>query len=144
MRRVSVRRSGGAGDLWLAVAGLAVGVLAGVALRSLSGTVDRRRVRDLVAGLTGTRPKPASARLLAQRVVDALDDDLGLHGLAFSVATVDRGHLELHGWVPNRALRARAIRVATLAVPEAEIVNRLQVRDEDDTPVDPPAVQQPA
>lgn len=144
MHRVSVRRSGGPGDLWLVVAGLAVGILAGAALRSLGGTVDRQQVRDLVSGLTGSRSKPASARLLAQRVVDALDDDLGLHGLAFSVAAVDRGHLELHGWVPNRALRARAIRVATAAVPEAEVVNRLQVRDEDETPVDPRTVRQPA
>lgn len=144
MRRVSVRRSGGAGDLWLVVAGLAVGVVAGVAIRSLRGVVGRPQAREFVAGLRGRHPAPVSARRLAQRVMDALDDDLGLHGLGFTVATVDRGHLELHGWVPTRALQARAIRVAMAAVPEAEIVNRLQVRGEDDTPASPAAAQQPA
>ena len=40
--------------------------------------------------------------------------------------------MELHGWVPSRAARARAMRVAAAAAPDIDVTNRLSVRGEDD------------
>ena len=65
-------------------------------------------------------------------VQEALEADPALAGIAFTVVPVGRGHVELHGWVPTRALRARAFRVATGAAPTIDVTNRLSVRGEDD------------
>ena len=133
MRRLSVRHSRGSGALLPILTGITLGFLAGFLLRGAVGGVDRRRLRTLREEITGEFP---SARPLARAAVlaveDALEREPSLAGIAFTVVPVGRGHVELHGWVPTRSLRARAFRVATAAAPAIEVTNRLSVRGEDD------------
>jgi hypothetical protein len=97
------------------------------------GGVDRRRLRTLREEITGEFP---IERPLARAAVSAVEGALGrepaLGGIDFTVVPVGRGHVELHGWVPTRAARARAFRVAMSAAPAIEVTNRLSVRGEDD------------
>jgi len=115
------------------LAGLTLGFLAGLLVRGAVGGVDRRRLRTLREELTGEFPiERPLARAAVSAVEAALDRDPALAGIAFTVVPVGRGHVELHGWVPTRATRARAFRVATGAAPAIEVTNRLSVRGEDD------------
>lgn len=133
MRRLSVRRSRDSGALGPVLAGLLVGVLGGFLLRGAVGGVDRQRLRTLREEITGEFPlQRPLARAAVSAVEGALQRDAALAGISFTVVPVGRGHVELHGWVPTRAARARAFRVATGAVPAIEVTNRLSVRGEDD------------
>lgn len=60
----------------------------------------------------------------------AADPQLG--ALAIDVLPVSRQRVELHGWVPVRALRTRAHRISCEAVGADAIVNCILVRGEDD------------
>jgi len=132
MRRHSVRHSD---ELTLGpvLAGLTLGFLAGFLLRGAVGGVDRRRLQALREELTGGY---AVARPLARAAVtavrNALEREPALAGIHFEVVAVGRGHVEVHGWVPSRSARARAIRVAMAAAPDIDVTNRLSVRGEDD------------
>lgn len=146
MRRLSVRHSREPGSLFPALAGLTLGFAAGFLLRGIVGGVDGRRLQTLRAEVTGNfaggRPL---ARAAVAAVQNALARETALAGIAFTVVAVGRGHVELHGWVPSRATRARAIRVAVAAAPDVEVTNRLSVRGEDDRePAQPPDALQPA
>lgn len=132
MRRLSVRRSDRSSG-WLPVAaGVAIGVAAGIAARLVLGGLDRRRLQALVTG--GGRPKPASSRVMAERISEALHQALGSVALDLEVVPVRPGRMELHGWVPSRTAGARAMRLAAEAAPDTDIANRLRVRGEDDLP----------
>src|SRR5262245_22083828 len=126
MRRLS-------GTLVPVLTGLTVGFLTGFLVRGAFGGVDRRRLRTLREEFTGEFPvERPLARAAVSVVEEALEGDTALAGIAFTVVPVGRGHVELHGWVPTRAARARAFRVATGAAPAIEVTNRLSVRGEDD------------
>ena len=129
-----------------ALAGLTLGFAAGFLLRGVVGAVDRQRLRTLREEITGEYPggRPL-ARAAATAVQNALSRDRTLADISFHVVPVGRGHVELHGWVPTRAARARAITVAAAAAPDVEVTNRLSVRGEDDLkPAQPPDALQPA
>ena len=126
MRRLS-------GTLVPVLTGLTVGFLTGFLVRGAVGGVDRRRFRTLREEITGEFPVERPLARAAVSVVEAaLDRDPTLTGIAFTVVPVGRGHVELHGWVPTRAARTRAFRIATGAAPAIEVTNRLSVHGEDD------------
>jgi hypothetical protein len=126
MRRLS-------GALVPVLTGLTIGFLTGFLVRGAVGGVDRRRLRTLREEFTGEFPiERPLARAAVFAVEAALERDASLAEIAFTVVPVGRGHVELHGWVPTRAARARAFRVATAAAPAIEVTNRLSVRGEDD------------
>lgn len=139
MRRHSVRRERGAGDVLLVAAGLVAGLAFGAGFRALIGRLDRQRVREAVAGWTGRHPVPATGRAIGQRIQEALDADPATGGLALETVPVGPGRVELHGWVPTRATRARAIRIATAAAAGADVVNRLMAPDDEDAAMPPAA-----
>jgi osmotically-inducible protein OsmY len=106
--------SGGEVLLWT-VLGLASGLVASVALSEWLGDVNPDRVK---------------------RVADKLRDSRAtrLTGLTIEARAVNRGAVELRGWVPTRTIRTAAGRTA-LAVPGIEsVINSILVRGEDDRP----------
>jgi hypothetical protein len=138
MRRLSVRRSHSAEDLWFAALGLGLGFVSAFLVRGVLGQVDRRRLQHFVTGLTGEHPSAPTPREAAGRIEAALADDPILAAVDFDVVPVRPGRVELHGWVATRRAGARALRLAAEAAPETEVTNRLRVRGEDDLP-EPPA-----
>ena len=138
---VRIRSRSSAGELlgW-ALAGLGTGFLAGFVLGEVLGDVNRVRVRRAYDRWSGTelapiRPLGRSASVRAAQA--ALNAEEALRELGLDVVGVGRGAVELHGWVPSRALRTRAARVVT-AVPGIEsLINGLLVRGEDDAHVPP-------
>ena len=144
MRRLSVRRERGAGDVFLVAAGLLAGLVAGVGFRTLIGRLDRQRVRDAVADWTGQHPVPETGRAIGERIHEALDADPATGGLTLETVPVGPGRVELHGWVPSRATRARAIRIATEAAAGTDVVNRLVAPDDEDTAWPPTATPESA
>jgi hypothetical protein len=144
MQRLSVRRGGGGGDILAVAAGLVAGLVAGFGFRTLVGRFDRNRVRDVVADWTGRHLVPTTGRAVGQQIGEALAADPATGSLALDTVPVGPGRVELHGWVPTRALRARAIRIATEAAGGTDVVNRLLVPDEDEAPAVPPAASTPA
>ena len=132
MRRLSVRRSRSAEDLWFAALGLGLGFVSGFLVRGIMGQVDRRRLQHFVTGLTGEHSAGPTPREAATRIEAALSDDPDLTGFDFEVRPVRPGRVELHGWVGSRRQGARALRLAAAAAPETDVTNRLLVRGEDD------------
>jgi hypothetical protein len=94
-------------------------------------------MRDAVTALTGRHPVPSTGRSIGRRIEEAFAADPLLAGLSLETVPVGPGRLELHGWVPTRAARARAIRIAAGAAPDTDVVNRLLVPDEDESPAGP-------
>ncbi len=124
--------------------GTALGVAAGFVLGEILGPVDRRRVSSLLQGARrpAHRLRPSE---LVRAVQALLRQDTTLRDLDLRPLPAGPGVLELHGWVPTRALRAQAARTVG-AVPGVErLVNCLLVRGEDDTPAPvSPATGRPA
>jgi hypothetical protein len=110
-------------------AGFAAGALLGFVLGEMAAPAHRTRHR---ARAPGDRDVPQRVRA-AQH---ALDADLLLHEAQLEVIPAGRGRLELHGWVPDRAARARAGRVAAEAVPDRLVINCVLVHGEDDVDID--------
>lgn len=123
--------------------GAAIGVVAGFALGEVLGPSGRRGARDLFRG-TSPKPGPRSAELV-RAVRAALLLDPQLRELELEPLPAGPGVVELHGWVPNRATRARAVRAVSGVTGVDRLVNCLLVRGEDDTgtPFDA-ATDQPA
>jgi len=118
--------------------GTALGVVAGFALGEFLGPVDRRRVRDLLR--PGPRPGPAlRPSELVRVVLAALERDATLRTLDLRPIAAGPGVVELHGWVPSRTVRTRAVRAVGAVAGVDRLVNCLLVRGEDDfdTPADP-------
>jgi len=139
-----MRRSPASELLAWTLLGAAIGVAAGFVLGEVLGPVDRNQVKDLLTG--GARPGP---RLRPAELVRAVRTELrldsALHPLNLEPLAAGPGIVELHGWVPSRALRTRAVRVASAAPGLDRLINRLLVRGEDDTHSAPGAVTgQPA
>jgi hypothetical protein len=139
MTRLALRRRRAATTLDLpttagAVAlGLAAGALAGFLLGELWGPTASRAIR---------RPKRPVRTGSAATLVDAARTALGADPLvaasAIEVVPVGRSAIELHGWVPNRTTRARAIRHVREALPEASVIDCLLVHGEDDGALEAP------
>ncbi len=120
---------------WTLVGG-AVGLVAGFALGEWLGPVTldsarsrlaRKRDEDEESPRLKTAETAGAARL-------ALERDSELRGLGLQPLAVRPGVVELHGWVPSRAIRARAARVVTATEGIDTLVNCILVRGEDDAP----------
>ncbi len=115
-----------------ALVGTAVGVAAGFALGGWLGPVrGRRLVRPAPDTTDPEAPVPGPGET-ARRVHAALIQDPVLGPLQLTPLAVAPGMVELHGWVPSRALRARAVRTVAALPGIASVVNCLLVQGEDD------------
>jgi hypothetical protein len=112
--------------------GVGTGLLAGFALSEWLGGVNRPRMRRAAERLSqGVRSRLTPAA--SARAVDAaLHAEPRLAGFTLEVMAVNRGTVELRGWVADRPARTLAARVAC-AVPGVEtVINSILVRGEDD------------
>jgi BON domain len=112
--------------------GMGAGLVAGFALSEWMGGVSTGRVRGAARRLR----EGSAARLTTSASVQAVDLALRaeprLAGLTLVAAPVARGVVELRGWVPNRAARSLAGRVALSAPGIEQVINSVLVRGEDD------------
>jgi hypothetical protein len=117
---------------WTLVGGT-LGFLAGFALGEWIGPITAARVgRTLTGGgQAGPRLKAAETARAARL---ALEQDQQLRDLELEPIAVGPGVVELHGWVPDRRLRARAARTVAAADGIDSLINCLLVHGEDDTP----------
>ena len=120
---------------WTLVGG-AVGLVAGFALGEWLGPVTLDRARGALARKGdedegGTHLMTAETARAARLV---LERDNELRGLGLQPLAVRPGVVELHGWVPSRAVRARAARIVAAAEGIETLVNCILVRGEDDAP----------
>lgn len=76
--------------------------------------------------------RPSTGAIAAAR--EALDTDQRLTSESLRLIPGARGAIELHGWVAQRADRARAVRLVRDAIAPASLVDALRVRGEDDAP----------
>jgi len=136
-----IRKDASAGELLAyLLAGLGAGLVAGFALGELLGDVNRPRLTRAYGRWSGEEPEPpaalgASAAARAARAALVADD--ALQGLDLAPKGLGEGAVELRGWVPSRALRARAVRTVR-AVPGIDrLVNSILVRGEDDALLPP-------
>lgn len=115
--------------------GLGLGLATGLVLGEWLGGQGRKRlVRSLNPWrrrLPG-RPNPSA---LADRLHNTLASVLGPDADTLDFVAVGREAIELHGWVPSRAARTRAVRAATATIgPSLRLVDCLLVWGEDDRP----------
>ncbi len=124
-------RPGGFEIVGWAALGVLTGLVAGFALGEWVGGVSRPRVTRLVR--RPRVPRPALTPAACARAADAaLAADPVLAELGLKATALATGAVELHGWVPSRALRTRAGTTA-IHVPGVErVVNSILVRGEDD------------
>lgn len=138
---VSIRRaperSSSPGLGW-SLFGLALGAAAGFAAAAWFGPVARPDMRAVTSRLTGRarhRSVPHTAPLV-RAVRRVLAADPLLAPLALEPVAVSAGRVELHGWVPTRALRARAWRTARQVPGIDSVINCILVHGEDDAAPD--------
>lgn len=119
-----------------ALVGTALGVAAGFALGEWVGPVrGRHRTTPEPDSADPGTPAPGLGET-ARRVRAALGQDPELGPLKLTPIAVAPGMVELHGWVPTRALRARAVRAASALPGIDSLVNCLLVEGEDDAAPD--------
>jgi hypothetical protein len=118
------------GLLGWSIGGAALGLAAGFLVSETLGEVGPARIRGLVQ--QRRRPKPARTGQLARRVRQAMQADPGLAHLTLHALAVSARTVELHGWVPTRAERTRAARVAGTVPGLDTIINCILVHGEDD------------
>jgi hypothetical protein len=88
--------------------------------------------------LRAPAPYPAARKTsVSQRNTQAALDGSDLHHFNIAVIGVSPGVVELHGWVPTRAIRARAARLAAAVPATDRVVNCLLVQGEDDKNLKP-------
>lgn len=139
MTRLALRRRRAATSLDLpttagAVAlGLLAGTVAGFLLGELWGPTASRAIRA---------PRAPARKGSVAALVEATHEALAVHpelaACTLEVVPVGRSAIELHGWVPGRTTRARALRVVREALPEAKVIDCLLVHGEDDDALAPP------
>lgn len=115
--------------------GTAVGIVAGFALGQWLGPAAasaRQRPSGAGEDVAGEPDPPAAVAELPGRASRALAADPGLAELGLTAVAVAPGILELHGWVPTRAVRARAARLVAATPGITTLVNCLLVHGEDD------------
>ncbi|HEY7682792.1 MAG TPA: BON domain-containing protein [Gemmatimonadales bacterium] len=132
-----MRRTASASELlaWTLV-GAAIGVVAGFALGEWLGPLTVDRAKPLLDRMR--QGSEDSGRLGAAEAARAarrtLASDPDLKGLGLEPIAVGPGVVELHGWVPSRALRARAARLVAGTAGIDSLVNCVLVHGEDDAP----------
>jgi len=113
--------------------GTVIGVAAGFALGEWLGPLSRERtgraLRRATESSTRTRLTPAEAARAARLT---LEHDSRFKGLELVPIGVGPGVVELHGWVPTRALRTHAFRLVSQTAGIDTLVNCLLVHGEDD------------
>ncbi len=114
--------------------GLGVGVAAGFLLGELLGGRSGGALKRLLPqGGRGATDAKRSTPIT--RVRNAIAAEASLAGLGLEAVPAGRHAVELHGWVPSRSHRARALRLSSGAAgSEIRIVDCLLVQGEDDTP----------
>ena len=113
--------------------GVLTGVVAGFGLSEWIGAASPHRLARIVTSRPQPRTGPVlSAAATARAAGAALDADPTLCELGLEVTPVMLGVVELHGWVPSRAVRAYAGRVARAVSGVDRVVNSLLVHGEDD------------
>jgi hypothetical protein len=118
--------------LWTSI-GVGTGLLAGFALSEWVGGVNRTRVRRAARSLGQSVPARVTPAASARAVDAAIHAESRLAGFAIEVMAVNRGTVELRGWVTDRGSRTLAARVAR-AVPGIDaVINSILVRGEDDS-----------
>jgi hypothetical protein len=131
VRRTEQQLSGAQIFLWTTV-GVGTGLVAGFALSEWTGGINRLRMRRAAHRLSQATPVRLSSAGSARAVEAALQAEPRLGGFSIEVLPVNRGTVELRGWVTSRAARTLAARVAC-AVPGIEtVINSILVRGEDD------------
>jgi hypothetical protein len=126
------RRPAASEVLAWSLVGAAVGVAAGFVLGEWLGPVSRERATQAFRRATTPDAIPLTPAEAARAVRLTVERDTLLKGLDLVPIGVGRGVVELHGWVPTRALRARAARLAGSTPGIDSLVNCLLVHGEDD------------
>jgi BON domain len=129
------RLSGGEIFGWT-VAGFGVGLLAGAVVAAMTGRGAPARVRRAITGW-GRPPRSAPGITGGVRDVRAALDQSELRHFGIEIIPVRTGVVELHGWVPTRAIRARAVRLAIAVAGIERVINGLLVQGEDDKGLKP-------
>jgi hypothetical protein len=112
--------------------GMGAGLVAGFALSEWMGGVSSGRVRGAAQRLReGADARPTTSASV-RAVEAALREEPRLGNLSLVAAPVARGVVEVRGWVPNRAARSLAGRVALAAPGIERVINSILVRGEDD------------
>lgn len=120
------------------LAGIATGFAGGVVLAAWLGRGGPTRVRRAFGKLRAPAPQLAARKTsVSQRNTQSALDSSDLHHFKIAVIGVSRGVVELHGWVPTRAIRARAARIAAAVPATDRVVNCLLVQGEDDKNLKP-------
>ena len=117
--------------MWTTV-GMGAGLVAGFALSEWMGGVSTRRVRGAARWLREGSAAHLTTSASVRAVEVALRAEPRLGSLNLVAAPVARGVVELRGWVPNRAARSLAGRVALSAPGIERVINSVLVRGEDD------------
>jgi BON domain-containing protein len=118
--------------LWTTL-GVGTGLVAGFALSEWVGGVSRTRFRRATHRLAQSVPARVTPAASARAVDAAIHAESRLAGFAIEVMAVNRGTVELRGWVTDRGSRTLAARVAC-AVPGIDtVINSILVRGEDDS-----------
>src|SRR4051794_28655656 len=112
--------------------GMGAGLAAGFALSEWMGGVSTGRVRDAAQRLREGSDDRLTTSASVRAVEAALRGEPRLGNLSLLAAPVARGVVEIRGWVPNRAARSLAGRVALAAPGIERVINSILVRGEDD------------
>src|SRR5262245_61919488 len=129
------RRPSGSELIAWSLVGTGLGLVAGFVLGGLLGSRKLpipKRWGSVPRGKPVARLEgPPAAAGLARA---ALRHDEQLHDLGLEAIGVSAGVVEIHGWVPSRSLRARAIRVVHALPTIDHVVDCILVHGEDDAP----------
>ncbi len=120
--------------------GMGTGLVAGFALSEWVGGVTGGRMRRQVERLRHPGPRAASPTgvtpaAAARSVAAAFLAEPRLAGITVDALPAGRGCVELRGWVPSRASRTLALRIARGVGGVDGVINNLLVRGEDDRAV---------
>ena len=131
------RRPSGSELFAWSLVGAGLGLVAGFVLGGVLGSRKLpipRRWGSLRRGKLFARREGPPA--IAGLVRAALRNDDQLHDLGLEAVGVSVGVVEIHGWVPSRSLRTRAIRVVHALPGIEQVVDCILVHGEDDVPED--------
>ena len=112
--------------------GVGTGLLAGFALSEWMGGVTRPRMQRAARRLGQVAHGRLTPAASARAVDAALHAEPRLAAFSIEVVAVNRGTVELRGWVTDRAARTLAARVARVVAGIDTVINSILVRGEDD------------